>query len=100
MEPVSLVKILCANRLAVKSDNYAPKRKKNIIRAVEAIKIVSSGYRACNGKRSCNASTDSAKINKLKNEISSAWVFSKRKKTQMSNVNAISGNVTTPAITA
>ena len=100
MDPVSRVKVLWAKRLEVKSAKQAPNRKKKIIRATEAVKTAKSGYRTCNGKRSCNASTDNAKINKLKNEISSAWVFSKRKKTQISSTNAISGNAVIPIITA
>ena len=100
MEPVSRVKVLWAKRLDVKRVKQAPNRKKKIIRATEAIKTAKSGYRTCNGKSSCNASADSAKTNKLKNEISSAWVFSKRKKMQISRTNAISGSAAMPIMTA
>ena len=52
MEPVSLVKVLWAKRLEVKSERHAPNRKKKMIRAMEVMKTVNMGYRTCNGKSS------------------------------------------------
>ena len=43
MESVSLVNVLWAKRLDVKSAKQAPNRKKKMIRAMDAIKTVNKG---------------------------------------------------------
>ena len=51
-DPVSRVNILWANKLEVKSERQAEKRKKRIARAAGARKMANKGYCFCNGKSS------------------------------------------------
>ena len=89
--PISRVNVLCANKLAVNSERQAKKRKKKRVRAIEAEKIMSNGYTFCKGNNSCSGSIESVKMNKLKKEISSACVFSNKKKILISMTTAIRG---------